>query len=79
MSSIYDTIVARIQETLRPAELEVTAISEDEAKYNVRIVSSAFAGVPLLQRHRMVNNIFDEELRSGAIHALTISAKPPSL
>ncbi|KPA78421.1 hypothetical protein ABB37_06524 [Leptomonas pyrrhocoris] len=78
MSSTYDVIVSRIQDAFKPSELEVTAISEREAKYNVRIVSSVFAGVPLLQRHRMVNALFDEELRSGTIHALTISAKPPS-
>ncbi|KAG5479531.1 hypothetical protein LSCM1_04799 [Leishmania martiniquensis] len=77
MSSICDTIVARIQEAFQPAELEVTEISADQAKYDVRIVSSAFAGVPLLQRHRMVNDLFSEEMRSGKIHALSISAKPP--
>lgn len=78
MSSMYDTIVARLQEAFTPSELVVTVISEEEAKYNVRIVSAAFAGVALIQRHRMVNALFDEELRSGTIHALTISAKPPS-
>lgn len=77
MSSTYDIIVSRIQEAFKPSELEVTVISESEAKYNVRILSAAFAGVPLIQRHRMVNALFEEELRSGSIHALTISAKPP--
>lgn len=69
-------ITTHIQEALHPVELEVTTISEEEAKYNVRIVSEAFKGVSLLERHRMVNNLFEEELRSGTIHALTISAKP---
>jgi BolA-like protein 1 len=78
MSSTYNTIVSRVQEAFKPSELEVTVISESEAKYNVRIVSAAFAGVPLIQRHRMVNALFEEELRSGSIHALTISAKPPA-
>lgn len=77
MSSMYDTIVSRITAALQPTELEVTTVSADEAKYNVRIVSAAFAGVPLIQRHRLVNNLFEEELRAGTIHALTISAKPP--
>ncbi|KAG5480301.1 hypothetical protein CUR178_06357 [Leishmania enriettii] len=77
MSSIRDIIVARVQGAFQPTELEVTEISADEAKYNVRIVSAAFAGVPLIQRHRMVNNLFSEEMRSGTIHALSISAQPP--
>ncbi|TPP49435.1 BolA-like family protein [Leishmania donovani] len=74
---IQSTIVSRIQEAFQPAELEVTEVSAEDAKYNVRIVSAAFAGVPLIQRHRMVNDLFGEELRSGTIHALGISAKPP--
>ncbi|CBZ14814.1 conserved hypothetical protein [Leishmania braziliensis MHOM/BR/75/M2904] len=77
MSSVRNTIVTRIQEAFQPVELEVTEVSADEAKYSVSIVAVAFAGVPLIERHRKVNNLFAEELRSGTIHALSISAKPP--
>lgn len=75
--SMEQTIRTRLTEAFAPKELTVETVSADDGKYNVRIVSAAFAGVPLLQRHRMVNNTFEAELLSGAIHALTISAKPP--
>ncbi|GET88465.1 hypothetical protein, conserved [Leishmania tarentolae] len=77
MPTIQDIIVSRIEKAFQPAELEVTVISAEEAKYKVRIVSASFDNVPLIQRHRMVNDLFGEELRSGIIHALSISAKPP--
>ncbi|CCW63094.1 unnamed protein product [Phytomonas sp. EM1] len=70
-------IKQKILDELHPKELEVTVVSADEAKYSVRIVSEAFQNVPLVERHRMVNNLFKDELHSGAIHALSINAKPP--
>lgn len=46
-------------------------------KYAVIIVASAFQGVPLIQRHRAVQGLFEKELQDGSIHALEINAKPP--
>lgn len=71
------TIHQRITEALTPTELAVETVSASEGKYSVRIVSPAFTGVPLLERHRKVNSLFEKELLSGEIHALTITAKPP--
>nr|CCC93253.1 unnamed protein product [Trypanosoma congolense IL3000] len=67
----------RIRLHLEPEELNVVVISEEDRKYSVSIVSEKFNGVPLVKRHRMVNDLFKEELLSGEIHALTITAKPP--
>ena len=41
------------------------------------VVSSKFDGVALLKRHKMVNEVFANELESGEIHALTIKAWTP--
>lgn len=40
------------------------------------VVSSNFNDKPLIQRHRMVNEILREELAAG-VHALSIQAKTP--
>jgi stress-induced morphogen len=45
------------------------------AKFSVIVVSSVFEGKPLLARHRLVNEILQEELKS--IHALSIKAWTP--
>ena len=47
-----------------------------ESHFKVTVVSDAFEGKSLLERHRMVNDTLEEELK-GAIHALSIRAKTP--
>jgi stress-induced morphogen len=54
------------------------------AKLDVTVVSDAFAGRMLLQRHRMVNECLQELLASSGgaeppkIHALTLKTLTPS-
>lgn len=45
------------------------------AKFKVLIVSSKFEGKPLLARHRMVNELLQEEMKS--IHAFTMNTLTP--
>lgn len=45
--------------------------------YNVNIVASAFAGKPLIERHRMVYAALGDAMRENVIHALSIQAKAP--
>lgn len=40
------------------------------AKFSAIIVTDAFAGVPLLERHRLVNSVLEKEMKE--IHALTL-------
>ena len=42
--------------------------------YNVTIVSDAFEEKSLLSRHRMVMQLFQDEIDSGEIHAFSIKA-----
>jgi len=71
--------------TLKPVQLD---IEDDSAKhaghagntggghYNVFIVSDAFEGLSLVQRHRLVFAQVDDLMQSQ-IHALSIQAKTP--
>jgi BolA protein len=43
----------------------------------VVVVSPQFEGQALLERHRTVNALLDEELKGG-VHALSIVAKTPA-
>ncbi|MEM7428130.1 MAG: BolA family protein [Pseudomonadota bacterium] len=80
---IYDKLSA----AFAPASLEVKdeshlhaghagARPEGETHFRVKIVSEAFRGKPLVQRHRMVNETLADEL-AGPVHALAIKASPP--
>lgn len=81
-----DMIRERLTQALSPSELE---IQDDSAKhaghegakgggghFNVQIVSEAFAGKNLLERHRMVYDALGDAMQSE-IHALSIQAKTP--
>ena len=47
-----------------------------ESHFRLLIVSEAFSGKSRVERHRMVNDLLSDELRSG-LHALTIKACAP--
>jgi BolA-like protein 1 len=50
-----------------------------ETHFKVLVVSAAFDGVSILQRHRQINEALADELqRKGGIHALSIVAKTPA-
>lgn len=78
---------SRIEETLTlalaPLHLEVWDESHmhsvpvgSESHYNVFVVSDAFAGLPLIARHRQVNALLQEEL-AGGMHALALHTVTP--
>ena len=48
-----------------------------ETHFNVKVVSESFRGKSLVARHRMVNDLLQDELADG-VHALSIDAKLPS-
>ena len=43
--------------------------------FQVTVASPRFAGLPLLDQHRLVNNALAEPLRDGTIHELRIKTK----
>ena len=47
------------------------------AKVIVIVVSSKFEGIPRLQRHRMVHEALENEIKTE-LHAITIRASSPS-
>lgn len=46
--------------------------------FSVSIVSESFSGKPLIQRHRMVFDLFKEEMTTGGLHALNLFTKTPA-
>lgn len=72
---------------LEPTRLDLVNESEKHAghrsspgtghsHFHLTIVSPAFAGKSRVDRHRMVNDVLEEELK-GAVHALAVSAYAP--
>ena len=48
------------------------------SKITLMVVSTAFEKMPLLKRHRLVNQVFATELENGSIHALSVKAYTPA-
>ena len=66
----------KLEKELNPVHCEVTDLSDGcGGKFDVLVVSEKFQGEKLLARHRMVNKILEEELKT--IHALTIKSWTP--
>jgi BolA protein len=49
----------------------------DFACHRAQVVSDAFAGKPLVARHRLIYSALAEELQAG-LHALQLSTKTPT-
>jgi BolA family transcriptional regulator, general stress-responsive regulator len=85
--TIAATIRTKLTEALQPTALEVIDESENhrghggwreggETHFRVRVMSAAFAGKSRVDRHRIVNQTLDAELK-GRVHALAIEARAP--
>lgn len=69
-------IATRIKVALPDAEVTLEDLTGTRDHWKARIVSGAFAGLSLMQRHRLVNAALAEELK-GPIHALTMDTLTP--
>jgi BolA protein len=85
VSTLEGELETLLRGALAPASLSLRddsahhaghAGAREGAHFAVRIVSPRFAGLPLLQRHRLVYDAA-APLMAGRIHALQISALTP--
>ena len=70
----------RIEALLRDAFPEASELSVEDRTgggdhFQVVVTSARFAGLPLLEQHRLVNDAVAEPLRDGTIHELRIRTK----
>lgn len=81
MSDRVALIEGRLRDALAPAQLEIAddsaahaghAGAREGGHFTVRIVSAAFAGKPLIQRHRLIHAAVADLMRRE-IHALSIA------
>ena len=67
-----DEVKKRLQANYPNSYVDVTDLTGTEDHYSVYIASEAFQGMSRIQRHKHVMAVFDSELKSGEVHALTI-------
>ena len=71
-----EDIAAKIRTALPDAKIELKDLTGTADHWQATIVSSAFAGKSLVQRHRLVMAALAEEMK-GPIHALTLEVRTP--
>ena len=71
-----EAIADKIRAALPDARVELTDLTGTEDHWQATVISSAFAGKSLIERHRMVMAALAVEMK-GPIHALTLQAKAP--
>jgi stress-induced morphogen len=69
-----------LQRLLQAAFPDATELSVEDRTgggdhFQVTVASARFAGLPLLEQHRLVNDALAEPLRDGTIHELRIKTK----
>ncbi|XP_055586667.1 bolA-like protein DDB_G0274169 [Uranotaenia lowii] len=81
---IESAIRAGLTARLNPIHLEIVNESYmhnvpkgSESHFKVLVVSDQFEGLPLIKRHRLVNEIVKDKLEGDFVHALSIVAKTP--
>lgn len=73
-----DAIKQRVLDTYKDAYVEAVDMTGTSDHIQILVVTPAFENKTRLQRQRMVMDIFQPELASGEVHALTIKAITPN-
>ena len=71
-----EDIVAKIRTAMPDAKVEMQDLTGTADHWKAAIVSSAFVGKSLVERHRLVMAALVEEMK-GPIHALSLDVKTP--
>jgi stress-induced morphogen len=72
-----DQLTAMIKAELPDAEVLAEDMKGTGDHYQVAVVSSAFAGLSLVKRHRLVYKAVNSAMSSEAIHALSLDTHTP--
>ena len=67
-----EQVKERLKTAYPDAQVEVVDLTGTHDHYQVMIESGAFKGMNRIQQHKHVMNVFDAELKTGEVHALTI-------
>lgn len=80
---VENSIRKKLTNTFQPAVLDVINESYmhsvpkgSETHFKVVVVADQFENLPLIKRHRLINETLQEELQTG-VHTLSIVAKTP--
>ncbi|HME90799.1 MAG TPA: BolA/IbaG family iron-sulfur metabolism protein [Myxococcaceae bacterium] len=72
-----EAIRQRIADALPGSQVEVSDLTGTGDHFEARIVSSAFAGKPMIEQHQLVYQPLQDWLKTGELHALALKTYTP--
>ncbi len=72
---MQDLVRERIGELYADARIRIEG---EGCNLELVVISEGFAGMPVLRRQKDILKLFEAELKSGALHALSIRARTPA-
>lgn len=67
-----ESIRSRLELAFPQAQIDVLDLTGTQDHYEVFVQSTAFDHLSRIEQHQAVMKVFDEELKSGEVHALSI-------
>ena len=77
VTSIRESVATRIREAIPDAVVEVVDLTGTDNHLEARVVSSAFEGKSLIERHKMVYAPVRDWIDDDTVHALAVKALTP--
>ncbi len=71
-----EAIKARIEDNLATTHVQIIDLGGGD-HIRAIVVSPKFAGLPLLKQHKLVLDLFQAEINSNDVHALTVKTLTP--
>lgn len=70
-----ESLKNRLQTAYPDGQIEVFDLTGGGNHYEVSVESAAFKGMTRIKQHQSVMAVFQEELKTGEVHALSIKTK----
>lgn len=70
-------IQKRIEDTLKGSKAEVRDLTGTSDHYQVVVISPQFQGKSMVDQHRLVKSVFEKDIASGEVHALSLKTYTP--
>lgn len=67
-----EQIKNRLELTYADALVDVVDLTGTEDHYQVSIQTNALKGLTLIKQHKLIMSVFENELKTGEIHAFTL-------
>ena len=67
-----EQISERIKTNLKDSRVEIADLTGTRDHYQATIASDVFKGKLMIDQHRLIYKLFEKEIASGELHALTL-------